>query len=168
MRPYWKPNPEILSMVTERSGAFLYEEMHRWRRFYILQDVKRLCRSQELALCWPEKDEINWEAPHLGYLAAAELGYGAEFLWAVYLERWQKGADISDPDILAGVCREVGVPVEPVLAAADEPSWQARGVDALVHAYENQVFGIPFMTCGWERFWGQDRVEEFCSHVDAR
>jgi 2-hydroxychromene-2-carboxylate isomerase len=43
-----------------------------------------------------------------------------------------------------------------------------EGLEALRRAWRDGIFGVPFFVLGHEKFWGQDRVDEFLEAVHRR
>jgi 2-hydroxychromene-2-carboxylate isomerase len=132
------------------------------RQLYILQDVKRIWTRLGYRGVWPRDGEKPcWELPHMAYLYACRRGRGREFFWAVWRARWEEGRNITEEATVAAIAGEVGLdPMEPCQARHD-PLIREEGIDALWRAGRDGVFGVPFFILRHERFWGQDRIDEF-------
>lgn len=164
--PYWEPEPETLAELTARGGEFLYRPMSRARQLYILQDVKRIWSKLGYRAVWPVDDESPcWERPHMAYLHARRCGRDREFFWAVWRARWEEGRDVTDVATIGAIGAALGLDPAALCDARRDPSIRQEGVDALWHAYRDAVFGVPFFVLGYEKFWGQDRVDEFLEAV---
>ncbi|WP_019819304.1 DsbA family protein, partial [Saccharomonospora saliphila] len=100
-RPFWEPDPEWSAVLAEAGGSFPYVPMSQAKHRYILQDVRRLAAERGLAMRWPVDRNPRWEVAHLGYLAARAEGAGAAYLAEVYRGRWERGEDISSPEVVA-------------------------------------------------------------------
>lgn len=165
--PYWEPDARTDELLRARGGKHLYHPMSKAKHLYILQDVKRLTTKLGYRLAWPIDQEPWWELPHLAYLAARRAGKGQAFIEAIYAARWERGENICAAEVVRCVAGEVGLDAEALLAAPDDESIRVEGVDALHTAYQNDVFGVPFFTLGYEKFWGVDRVEDFVAALEA-
>ncbi|QLQ35893.1 2-hydroxychromene-2-carboxylate isomerase [Micromonospora robiginosa] len=159
--PYWDPDPRTGSALTAAGGAFHYVQMSKPKHLYLLQDAKRLARRLEVPMRWPIDIDPWWELPHLGFLAARERGAGEAFYREVIAARWHRGEDVCTPEVLAGVAERAGVDPQVVLGAVDDDAIRAAGVDCLMRAYDDDIFGIPYLRIGPHRFWGFDRVDDF-------
>jgi 2-hydroxychromene-2-carboxylate isomerase len=159
--PYWDPDPQTEQALHERSAGFHYQQMSKAKHLYILHDTKRLAATLGLPMRWPVDLAPWWELPHLAWLRARDLGRGAQFYRAVTDARWLRGADICAPDTIRAAAAEAGLDGEELVAAPHDPTLRQAGVDCLVAAYEDDVFGIPYFRLGRHRFWGYDRLDAF-------
>jgi len=166
--PFWEPDATTLEQLHGLGGEMIYTAMSRAKHLYILQDVKRLAHKFGFAMTWPVDIEPWWDLPHLAYLKARRLGKGREFFWATYRARWERGEPIYKEETIRGIAGEVGLDAAEVIAATDDPDIRAEGAQALLHAHEDGVFGVPFLNLGYERFWGVDRFEDFAARYTAR
>ena len=163
--PFWDPSPMTDSALRAGGGGFHYTQMSKAKHLYILQDAKRLCEKYGKQMQWPVDRDPTWEVPHLAWLGAPPADR-----WAVYRSitemRWETGQDICDPDLLAAHLEGRGL--DPALATqhgSDEV--RADGVQCLVEAYNDDIFGIPYFKAGAHRFWGLERVDWFIATYDA-
>jgi 2-hydroxychromene-2-carboxylate isomerase len=164
--PYWPPDEESLRLLRSLGGDFLYQPMKREKHLYILQDIKRMVGSLGFPLCWPI-DEKPWlDLPHLAYLAAQRLGKGSEFFWAAHRARWEQRRNVCSTETIRELAREVGLPPEIADAPAD-PSIRREGAEALLAAYHDGVFGVPFFITGRDKFWGVDRLGHFVATLQG-
>jgi predicted DsbA family dithiol-disulfide isomerase len=99
---------------------------------------------------------------------AQRLGKGPEFFWAAHRARWEGGRNIWSVETVRELAGEVGLPPDAVACAPDDPSVRREGAEALLRAYRDHVFGVPFFVKGRERFWGVDRLEGFLSAMEGR
>jgi 2-hydroxychromene-2-carboxylate isomerase len=159
--PFFDPDAETARLLAERGGEFHYTAMSKAKHLYILNDTKRLAAKFGYEMRWPVDVDPWWELPHLGWLKAKQLGLHREFYRAVTKARWERGENICDEQVLGPVLADAGLPVEPLLAAASDPRMRAAGVDALLSAHEDDIFGIPYFRWGMQKFWGLDRLADF-------
>ncbi|WP_412076468.1 DsbA family protein [Streptomyces xanthophaeus] len=162
--PYWDPAPETLEALKAQRGDYHYTQMSRAKHLYILQDTKRLTRRLGLTMVWPVDRSPRWEVPHLAWLAASSEDRPA--VYRTLMEaRWGRGEDICDEEHVADLFAAAGL--DPQLARAHKDAdVAARGVEVLVRAYKDDVFGIPYFKAGSQRFWGMERVGWFLSCYD--
>jgi 2-hydroxychromene-2-carboxylate isomerase len=165
--PYWDPDPRTRAALAERDAGFHYTPMSRAKHLYLLGDTKRIAARRGLAMVWPIDRDPWWEVPHLAFLAAQRAGAAAEFYAAVAAARWARGEDVCDPPVLRGLADGIGLDGRALAAAPDDPQLRAAGVDCLVRAYRDDVFGIPYLRVGRQRFWGLDRVDDALAELRA-
>jgi 2-hydroxychromene-2-carboxylate isomerase len=165
--PYWEPEARILAALRARGGEVLYQPMSRVRQMYILQDVKRIVTRAGYAWRWPvDGPHPWWELPHLAYLYARRHGRAAAFFDAVSRARWEQGLDVTTPAVIAAVAARVQLDPAAACAAVNDESLIAEGIEQLYGAYRDSVFGVPFFTIGRDKFWGQDRFDEFLDALE--
>jgi 2-hydroxychromene-2-carboxylate isomerase len=159
--PFWEPDAATAAALAARGATVHYVPMSKAKHLYILQDTKRLAGQLGLRLAWPVDVAPWWEPSHLGWLAARRLGRAAEFYAAVVSARWERAEDVSDPEVIRRLADSVGLDGQALAGAVDDPEVRAEGVACLAQAYEEDVFGVPYLRLGWRRFWGFDRLDDF-------
>jgi 2-hydroxychromene-2-carboxylate isomerase len=165
--PYWEPDSRTSRELEGRGAVLNYTPMSKAKHLYVLLDTKRLARRLNLEIRWPVDVEPWWEPAHLGWLKARRLGKAADFYRAVVTARWQGAENISDPVVIRVLAESVGLDGDAIAGAVDDPEIRAEGLDALVDAYEDDIFGVPYLRLGWHRFWGFDRLEDFLAEYTA-
>ncbi|WP_069816850.1 2-hydroxychromene-2-carboxylate isomerase [Streptomyces sp. TP-A0874] len=166
--PCWEPEEPVQQQLDSAGVRLPYVPMSKEKHFYILQDVRRLSRERNLTMTWPLDEAPRWEVSHLAYLVAEEQGLGREFIAAVYRARWENGQNISDPEVIGAIGKELGLPPELLAGAHEDPAVRERGITALNNVHRDGVFGVPFFINGFEKFWGMDRLAGFAASMRAR
>ena len=70
---------------------------------------------------------------------------------------WRDGRDVSQPEVIADLARELGI-ADAQKALAD-PKVKQQLLDNGTWAIGKDVFGVPSFVIGEEVFWGQDSFE---------
>ncbi|MFV2101616.1 DsbA family protein [Micromonospora sp. LOL_024] len=159
--PYWDPDAKTNAGLAERGAELHYTQMSRAKHFYILQDTKRLAGQAGLAMAWPIDVDPWWDLPHLAWLRARREGRAVPFYDALVAARWERGEDICTPEVVARAAVVAGVDPDAARTAPEDAEIRAEGIDCLAAAYDDDVFGIPYLRLGRHRFWGLDRVDHF-------
>jgi 2-hydroxychromene-2-carboxylate isomerase len=165
--PFWEPDERTREGMERRGASLHYADMSKAKHLYILQDTKRIAARLGLPLAWPVDADPWWEPSHLGWLRARRLGRAAEFYGAIVAARWERGEDVSQPEVVRAAAAAIGLDGDAIAAAADDPEIRAEGVACLVDAYEDDIFGVPYLRLGWRRFWGYDRLDDFLAEYRA-
>lgn len=166
--PYWEPDRATEQAMKERGARFHYVQMSKAKQLYILHDVKRLARESGFDLVWPVDRDPWWEPSHLGWLKARTLGAGSAFYRAVTAARWLQGEDISKPEVIGSLADSIALDPETIVGASSDERIRAEGVDCLVEAFQDDIFGVPYFRYGNDRFWGVDRVDRFLDAYRGR
>jgi 2-hydroxychromene-2-carboxylate isomerase len=166
--PYWDPDPLTEQALAKRGAVLPYQQMSKAKHLYVLVDIKRLVTRLGVAMAWPIDRDPWWELPHLGWLAARRAGAGQRCYAALATARWTNGLDICQPDVFRRAMDEAGLDGTQLLAETERDDLRAEGIDCLVAAYEDDVFGVPYLRLGRHRYWGFDRVEVFLTDLRAQ
>jgi len=160
-RPFWEPGQRGGAELAAAGGRFVYTPMSKEKHLYILQDVRRLAAARGLSVTWPVDRDPDWEVPHLPWFAASDAGVGQRYVEAVQSARWREGRDICDPDVIGGICRDLGFEAPDTTSGA----LRERATAALMDVYRDDVFGVPFFVHGRDKYWGLDRLPAFAAAV---
>ena len=168
--PYWDPDRRSRQALAERKADFHYVQMSKAKHLYILQDTKRTAARLGLSMAWPIDIDPWWELPNLAWLMAQELGAAEPFYDALIAARWSRGEDICTAQIVEHAAKAVKLDPSRLVGAPDDPVVRARGIDCLNSAFEDDVFGVPYLCYGRHRFWGLDRLDLFLEmfHLNER
>jgi 2-hydroxychromene-2-carboxylate isomerase len=159
--PYWDPDANTERALAALGAKLPYQAMSKAKHRYVLGDTKRLAARLGHRIAWPVDADAWWEVPHLAWLAARQTGEERQCYDALAAARWQRGENICDRQVLRRVAAEAGLDAERLCGAVDDESVRAEGLSCLVAAYEDDVFGIPYLLMGRDRYWGFDRVDLF-------
>lgn len=159
--PYWDPDPDSSAALAEAGGQFHYVQMSRAKHLYLLVDTKRLARELGVAMAWPVDVDCWWELPHLAYLAAREQGRALPFYLRITEARWGRGEDVCTPEVVHAAAVAAGVDPERAVAAPGDPELRRQAVACLRSAYDDDVFGIPYLRWGRHRYFGYERLGLF-------
>jgi 2-hydroxychromene-2-carboxylate isomerase len=166
--PYWDPDPVTAQLVAERGAEFHYQQMSKAKHLYVLADTKRMAARLGLAMAWPVDIDPWWEMAHLAWLAARRAGAAERCYDALVAARWERGENICDPEVLRQVTTAAGLDGAALAAAAADDDVRAEGAECLVRAYEEDIFGVPYVCYRRQRYWGLDRMDLFLAEFTAR
>jgi 2-hydroxychromene-2-carboxylate isomerase len=127
---------------------------------YMWRDLERLCAREGLPFRRPAIFPQNsLLAARVACVAKSEA-WLPDFVRAVYTANFADGADIAQPDAVAGCLRRAGqVPaawLERAQAAENKPLLRSQTERAAAIG----IFGAPSFVSGSELFWGNDRLED--------
>lgn len=125
---------------------------------YLLQDFQRLADQLGIDVRAPSAFPINGVHALRGAIAAQREGVFHDYHRAVFAAAWQEDRNVSDPEVVRAIAREVGAPA--VADAIGEPGIKdalRAGTEAVVR---RGAFGVPTLFVGEQMFWGQDRMAE--------
>ena len=131
---------------------------------YSIRDFKRSAEIAGLPLTMPKAFPLDADLARRTFyrLNADDPGLAQAFAGAVFERYWAEGGDISTPEQIAGATAALGVGAAEMTAAQDDEAAAAAAAAATEEAIDAGVFGVPYMVCDGEPFWGQDRL----AHLD--
>lgn len=103
---------------------------------------------------------INTLAQMRGAHAARRLGIFDQYVEAVMAGMWERQLGMGDPEVLAQVLNEAGLPAADLLRLSQEPDVKQSLVDETSNFVERGGFGIPTFFVGDEMFFGKDRLAQ--------
>jgi 2-hydroxychromene-2-carboxylate isomerase len=167
VRIIWKPfllGPIFRDLGFETSPFVLQKE----KGAYVWQDMARQCRKYGLR--WTQPTTF----PRLGVLPARIALLGAEQPWIgafcrqVMELNFALDQDINQPDRMAAILTELGLPAAEILdRAQSEPSKKLLR-EQTAAARAKGIFGAPTFFVGTEMFWGNDRLEDALASATQR
>ena len=159
VRIVWKPfllGPIFRILGFENSPFVLQKE----KGAYVWQDMARQCRKYGLR--WTPPSTF----PRLGVLPLRVALIGAEQPWIgafcrqVMELNFVLDQDINQPDRLAGILTQLGLPAADILDRAQAEPTKALLREQTEQARARGIFGAPTFFIGTEMFWGNDRLDD--------
>ena len=155
----WKPfllGPIFRDLGFETSPFVLQKE----KGAYVWRDMARQCHKYGLR--WVQPTTF----PRLGVLPARIALLGAEQPWVgafcrqVMELNFALDQDINQPDRMAGILTELGLPAADILDQAQAEPAKKLLRERTDTARARGIFGAPTFFVGTEMFWGNDRMDD--------
>jgi 2-hydroxychromene-2-carboxylate isomerase len=159
VRIIWQPfllGPIFRALGMESSPFMLQKE----KGAYVWQDMVRQCRKYGLR--WKQPSTF----PRLGVLPLRIALLGVDQPWiGAFCRRVMElnfalDKDINQPDGLASILTEIGLPAADLLDRAQAEPTKARLREQTERARAKGIFGAPTFFVGSEMFWGNDRLDD--------
>ncbi|MGB1390480.1 MAG: 2-hydroxychromene-2-carboxylate isomerase, partial [Paracoccaceae bacterium] len=100
----------------------------------------------------------------IGVMRGAAYAQGkdweSDYINAVFDALWVQGAKMDDPDVIAQVLTDAGLPTADIMAATQTPEVKQALIDTTSAAVDRGVFGAPTMFVGDEMFFGKDSLTD--------
>jgi 2-hydroxychromene-2-carboxylate isomerase len=103
---------------------------------------------------------INTLSLMRGAVAAQDLGVFEAYVDCVYDAMWTRGLDMGQPEVVAQVLTEAGLPADALFEAAQTPPVKQRLLDNTQAAFEAGAFGSPSFVVGDDLYFGKDRLRD--------
>lgn len=139
------------------------EDMNSPKNRYMLKDVQDSAREAGLTIAFPPKVfPVNSVKAMRGCLwiaqdAAAKPHY-LEFIEAAFAAYFTREEDISQDDVLAAICRQVGIDADAFLAGIAQPDIKEQLKANTDEAIRRGAFGSPTFFVGDDMYFGNDRL----------
>jgi 2-hydroxychromene-2-carboxylate isomerase len=131
----------------------------------VRMDVKRWCKRLAIPFVPPDKSTDPTRAAQVSLLALEE-GKLREYVVALMDKEWGQGRNIGERDALYEVTDAIGLDRAGVDAAIDSPERDAQLAENAAEAKALGIFGVPTFVLGEEIYWGQDRIDFLCEHLE--
>ncbi len=130
------------------------------KQAYLRKDLQDWAREAGLGIIFPPSVfPVNSVKAMRGCLALEPEGKLVPFARAVFEAYWGGDQDISRPEVLAGICRRVGVDPEIFFAAIETPAIKDRLRANTQELMDRGGFGSPTIFVGGDdMFFGNDRL----------
>ncbi len=167
VRIVWKPfllGPIFRALGMETSPFVLQKE----KGAYVWQDMARQCRKYGLR--WVQPSTF----PRLGVLPLRVALLGVEKPWIgafcrqVMELNFVLDEDINQPDRLARILLELGLPAADILDQAQTEPTKTLLREQTEQARARGIFGAPTFFVGTEMFWGNDRLDDALQFASDR
>lgn len=155
----WRPfllGPVFLALGWNDSPFNIYPPKGR----YMWRDLARLADKYGLPFRVPSR------FPRSGLLAARVALLGEAENWIAPFSRevmranFAEDREIGEPEVVAAILTDLGLPAETLLAAAGTDDTKIALRRQTERASQCGMFGAPNFLVGEELFWGNDRLED--------
>jgi 2-hydroxychromene-2-carboxylate isomerase len=159
VRIIWKPfllGPIFRTLGLQNSPFILQKE----KGAYVWRDMERQCRKYGLRWRQPSTFPRGCVLPMRVALIAAGQPWIGPFCRRVMKLNFVLDLDINQPDHLAPILTELGLPAGNILDQAQAEPAKKRLRQQTEQARNKGVFGAPTFFVGTEMFWGNDRLDD--------
>jgi 2-hydroxychromene-2-carboxylate isomerase len=159
VRIVWKPfllGPIFRALGMETSPFVLQKE----KGAYMWQDMVRQCRKYGLRWVKPSTFPRVGVLPLRVALLGVEQPWIGAFCRQVMELNFVLDEDINQPDRLAPILMELGLPASDILDQAQAEPTKTRLREQTEQARARGIFGAPTFFVGTEMFWGNDRLDD--------
>lgn len=153
--------PILLGAIFKTLGGAPLTEI-RLKGDYSRHDFARSARFAGVPFKLPEPFPIGTVAAARGLLWLQSQGSSksVSYVHRCFRAYFVEGRDISQPEVLAEVARDLGIDPVALAAGTQEPAIKDRLKALNDEALARGVFGAPFLFVDGEPFWGHDRLPQ--------
>ena len=132
------------------------------RASYIKEDVKRIATKMNMPLQiredWPEKD-FDPERSTRGAVVVGDLDMVLEYNIKMFHRWWGEGEDPNDQAFFIELCDDLDLDPNEFMGRISTTDTRERVRGIYRRGRKLQVFDVPTIVIGEERFWGIDRID---------
>jgi 2-hydroxychromene-2-carboxylate isomerase len=153
--------PVALARVFEQTGGLPLPKRHPVRQRYRIMELQRWRDKRGLAFrlhprFWP----FDADLADRFVIAACAAGLDpVRFLGNAFAAIWEGERNLAEPEVIAEIGGEAGLPGSALLDAARDAETAAAYAQNVRDAIAAGAFGSPCFVLDGEVFWGQDRLE---------
>lgn len=137
--------PEALTNMYK--ARYLFKDLQDWSKYYGLPP-----------LVLPDNFPVDALKADRLALVADDLGKGPAWVHTVFRASFVKGRDVSDPNVLSDLLRQLDIDPQPAFARMLSPEIKDRLRKNTEEAVSRGAFGAPTFFVGSEMFFGNDRM----------
>jgi len=135
------------------------------KRELTFRDVMRLADAQGLTFVGPPGHPFNPLLVLRMATAITQREARIRFAVAVAEATWEKGLDVSNPDVMREIALQCDLDGEALLQAATQPEIKQALSAATEQAIAAGLFGVPSFVYQGELFWGADRIDSLLRRI---
>lgn len=133
-----------------------------------MAEVERRASAYGLPpLRWPEPWPGNYLTAMRAATYALREGRGEEFTRQAFRAAFERGEDLSVPELVFGAAARAGLDPVAVEQAVADPTIKQALREATERAHSLGVFGVPTVAVGGDLLWGDDRLEDAAALMRA-
>ena len=135
---------------------------------YIRVEMARFARRHGLTqFAMNPHFPVNTLAIMRGAVAAQHANVAEAYNEAMFTGMWEQGLKLDDPAVLGRALAAAGLPVERLLALAQDQTVKDQLAANTQAAFEAGAFGIPSFLVGEELYFGKDTLHEIEAELVA-
>ena len=128
------------------------------KRLYIVRDVNREARRLGVPFGTISDPLPAAQRCIALFVEARELGKEREWLLAIGRAVWAEGVDITIPEKLRRIARQLGIPAQRIQEAEQSDAAVRLAANNRESLAKAGLWGVPSYVCGDIAVWGQDRL----------
>jgi 2-hydroxychromene-2-carboxylate isomerase len=161
--------PVALGALFKMNGRSSWALGDERRRKEGMAEVERRAREYGLApVRWPEQWPTNYLMAMRAATFAFAAGRGRDFTRQAFRDAFQRGHDLSLPELVLEAAERAGLDPREVRGATQAAEIKGALRDATDAAHALGVIGVPTIAIDGETFWGDDRLEDAAAELEGR
>ncbi len=127
---------------------------------YLRVETTRFVQRHELQFNWNPNFPIMTIGVMRGAVFAQSKDWEQRYLDTVFDAMWVNGKKMDEPEVIAGVLDDAGLPAGEIMAATQTDDVKQGLIDNTSAAVARGAFGAPTMFVGDEMFFGKDSLPD--------
>ena len=102
-----------------------------------------------------------------GAIFAQGKAWEADYIDAMFKAMWEQGLNMADPEQVARVLADAGLPVTEIIAATGDPEAKQQLIDNTANSVARGNFGPPSFFVNEELYFGKDKLRDVEEEIVA-
>ena len=102
-----------------------------------------------------------------GAVFAQGKAWEADYIDAMFKAMWEQGLNMADPEQVARVLADAGLPVTEIIAATGDPEVKQQLIENTANSVARGNFGSPSFFVNEELYFGKDKLRDVEEEIVA-
>ncbi|MBL6804373.1 MAG: 2-hydroxychromene-2-carboxylate isomerase [Pseudomonadales bacterium] len=157
----------IFKATNNRSPMEQFADVLNKQEYQAKETLRFLMRHGITELVRNPHFPVNTITLMRGAVFAQGKAWEADYIDAMFKAMWEQGLNMADPEQVARVLADAGLPVTEIIAATGDPEVKQQLIDNTANSVARGNFGSPSFFVNEELYFGKDKLRDVEEEIVA-
>ena len=157
----------IFKATNNRSPMEQFADVLNKKEYQAKETLRFLMRHGITELVRNPHFPVNTITLMRGAVFAQGKAWEADYIDAMFKAMWEQGLNMADPEQVARVLADAGLPVTEIIAATGDPEVKQQLIDNTANSVARGNFGSPSFFVNEELYFGKDKLRDVEEEIVA-
>ncbi|MDA0804694.1 MAG: 2-hydroxychromene-2-carboxylate isomerase [Proteobacteria bacterium] len=157
----------IFKATNNRSPMEQFADVLNKQEYQAKETLRFLMRHGITELVRNPHFPVNTITLMRGAVFAQGKAWEADYIDAMFKAMWEQGLNMADPEQVARVLADTGLPVTEIIAATGDPEVKQQLIDNTANSVARGNFGSPSFFVNEELYFGKDKLRDVEEEIVA-
>ena len=157
----------IFKATNNRSPIEQFADVLNKQEYQAKETLRFLMRHGITELVRNPHFPVNTITLMRGAVFAQGKAWEADYIDAMFKAMWEQGLNMADPEQVARVLADAGLPVTEIIAATGDPEVKQQLIDNTANSVARGNFGSPSFFVNEELYFGKDKLRDVEEEIVA-